>query len=117
MICILVSSGLQKKCKSFEVESGQYGTLMPLSEIPNVQPEGYLVRFPFYILAERDAKIVFTETENPDWLIDEAYEVGKKFYLITSAIPRTRTAGIALTTKPVVILLTIFQLNFGFFLL
>lgn len=107
----LVSLGLQKKCKVSEVESGQYETMIPLSDIPNVQPEGYLVRMPFYILAERDAKIAFSETENPDWLIDGVYEVGKyrefTLFLIMSSIPRTRTAGIALTTKPVTILLTI----------
>lgn len=83
VICFLVSSGMQKNCKKTEVESGQYETMIPLSDIPNVQPEGFLVRFPFYILAERDAKIVFSETENPDWLIEEVYEVGKNTFFIS----------------------------------
>lgn len=52
--------------------------MMKLSDVPGSQPEGYLVRFPFYILAERDAHILFSETENPDWFVDDVYEFGKK---------------------------------------
>lgn len=51
---------------------------MKLSDVPGSQPEGYLVRFPFYILAERDAHILFSEIENPDWFVDDVYEFGKK---------------------------------------
>lgn len=51
--------------------------MMKLSDVPGSQPDGYLVRFPFYVLAERDAHIVFTESENPDWFVDEVYEFGK----------------------------------------
>lgn len=50
---------------------------MKLSDVPGAQPDGYLVRFPFYVLAERDANIVFSETENPDWFVDNVYEFGK----------------------------------------
>lgn len=49
---------------------------MKLSDVPGSQPDGYLVRFPFYALAERDAHIVFAETENPDWFVDNVYEFG-----------------------------------------
>lgn len=69
------SLGLQKNCKSYEEWDEEYRTLMPLADVPGVQPDNYLVRFPFYILAERDANIVFTETQDPDWLVDNVYEI------------------------------------------
>lgn len=50
---------------------------MNISDVAGIQPDNYLVRFPFYILAERDAQIVFTETDNPDWFADNVYEIGK----------------------------------------
>lgn len=52
--------------------------MIPLANVTGVQPENYLVRFPFYILAERDANIVFSETQNPDWLVDNVYEIGER---------------------------------------
>lgn len=51
--------------------------MMNLSDVLGSQPDGYLVRFPFYVVAERDAHIVFAETENPDWFVDDVYEFGK----------------------------------------
>lgn len=57
---------------------------MPLSDIAGVQPDGYLVRFPFYVVAERDAHIVFSPTDNPDWFADDVYEFGKyaRFFFV-----------------------------------
>lgn len=69
------SLGLQKNCKTFEEWDEEYRTMIPLADVPGVQPENYLVRFPFYILAERDANIVFSETQEPDWLVDNVYEI------------------------------------------
>lgn len=63
-------------CMDYEEFDEEYRELMKISDIPNSQPENYLVRFPFYILAERDAHIIFTETAEPDWLVDNVYEVG-----------------------------------------
>lgn len=56
--------------------------MMKLSDIPGTQPDGYLVRFPFYVVAERDAHIVFAQTENPDWFVDDVYEFGKYFVCV-----------------------------------
>lgn len=50
---------------------------MKISDVPGTQSAGYLVRFPFYILAERDAHIIFTETNHPNWATDNVYEFGK----------------------------------------
>ncbi|XP_031630189.1 uncharacterized protein LOC116345171 [Contarinia nasturtii] len=65
---------LKKQCKQYEEWDDNYREMMNLSDVSGSQPDGYLVRFPFYALAERDAHIVFTETENPDWFSDEVYE-------------------------------------------
>lgn len=40
-----------------------------------LQPSGYLVRLPFYVLAPRDAHIVFSPTESPNWTRDNVYEI------------------------------------------
>lgn len=71
--------GLQRNCLTYKVWDEENRELYPLADMPGVQPENYLVRFPFYILAERDATIIFSETKNPDWLVDNAYEIGEKF--------------------------------------
>lgn len=75
MACIEIE-GLKKQCKQYEEWDDNYRQLMKLSDVPGSQPDGYLVRFPFYALAERDANIVFSTTENPDWFVDEVYEFG-----------------------------------------
>lgn len=72
------TQGLKKQCKQYEEWDDNYREMMKLSDVPGSQPEGYLVRFPFYALAERDVHIVFSETENPDWFVDEVYEFGKE---------------------------------------
>lgn len=74
-VAFSLSLGLQKNCKTFEEWDEEYRTMIPLADVPGVQPENYLVRFPFYILAERDANIVFSETQDPDWLVDNVYEI------------------------------------------
>lgn len=91
--------GLTKKCKVREEKDYDYKKLMKISDIPgiqvsnfnfngmycvrftkyliwfNLQPSGYLVRFPFYVLAPRDAHIVFSPVESPNWTRDNVYEI------------------------------------------
>lgn len=61
---------------------------MKLSDVPGSQPDGYLVRFPFYVVAERDAHIVFAGSENPDWFVEDVYEFGKyeTFFLLSCLV-------------------------------
>lgn len=66
---------LSKKCKVREEKNYDYKTLMKISDIPGIQPSGYLVRMPFYVLAPRDAHIVFSPTESPNWTRDNVYEI------------------------------------------
>lgn len=70
-----MSIGLEKKCKKREVVNYTYGKLIKISDIVGVQPIGYLVRFPFYVMAPRDAWIVFAADEKPRWPKDKVYEV------------------------------------------
>lgn len=51
---------------------------MKISDYPGIQPKGFLVRLPFYVLAARDAHIVFSPTEQPNWTRDNVYEIRKK---------------------------------------
>ncbi|XP_031619784.1 uncharacterized protein LOC116338571 [Contarinia nasturtii] len=66
---------LTKKCKVREEKDYDYKKLMKISDIPGIQPSGYLVRLPFYVLAPRDAHIVFSPTEFPNWTRDNVYEI------------------------------------------
>lgn len=77
--------GLKKQCKEYEEWDDNYRQMMALSDIPGSQPDGFLVRFPFYVIAERDAHIVFSVSQNPDWFVDDVYEFGNFSFLIISA--------------------------------
>lgn len=69
----------------YEESNDDYRQLMSLDDVPGTQPDGYLLRFPFYILGERDANIVFAETQYPDWFLDNVYEFSKcccHFFLV-----------------------------------
>lgn len=71
------TQGLKKQCKEYEEWDDNYRQMMKLSDVAGSQPDGFLVRFPFYVIAERDAHIVFSASENPDWFVDDVYEFGK----------------------------------------
>lgn len=63
-----------KKCKVREERNYDYRKLMKINDFPGSQPAGYKVRLSFYVLAPRDAHIIFAETESPNWTRDSAYE-------------------------------------------
>lgn len=73
-------TGLKKQCRLYQEWENDYNKFFNLSQIPDIQPDGYLVRFPFYILAERDAHIIFTENDDPDWQADYAYEISMSYF-------------------------------------
>lgn len=50
---------------------------MSLDDVPGSQPDGFILRFPFYVLGERDANVVFADTQYPDWFLDDVYEFSK----------------------------------------
>lgn len=69
--------GLNNQCVQYEESSDDYRQLMSLDDVPGSQPSGYILRFPFYVLGERDANVVFAETQYPDWFLDDVYEFSK----------------------------------------
>lgn len=72
-----VKSELQKQCRVREETKYDYRQLLKISDFPEMQPEGYIVKFPFYVLAARDAHIVFSPIERPNWTRDNVYEICK----------------------------------------
>lgn len=68
---------MNKQCQQYEEWDDEYKRMFELKSIDGLQPDGFLVRFPFYVLAGRDAQIVFAETENPDLFTDNVYEIGE----------------------------------------
>lgn len=75
---ILFVTGLTKQCQQRTEKNYDYKKLMKISDFPGIQPKGYLVRLPFYVLAPRDAHIVFSATESPNWTRDNVYEICKQ---------------------------------------
>lgn len=73
---------MKKQCQQYEEWDDEYEQMFELKSIKGLQPDGFLVRFPFYVLAGRDAQIVFAETENPDFFTDNVYEIGEYWLLI-----------------------------------
>lgn len=47
-----------------------------MSDIRNVQPEAYFARIVFYVQGARDANIIFTVTNHPNFELDNVYEFG-----------------------------------------
>lgn len=75
--------GLAKQCKLREERNYDYKKLIKIDDIPGIKPNGYLVRLPVYILAARDAHIVFSAKESPNWTRDYVYEIRKRTNIIT----------------------------------
>lgn len=68
-----------KYFKSYEVLPDhplKYVKFFKLAELPNVRPDGYIVRMPFYVQGPENAHILFTPKENPGDM-DMAYELSR----------------------------------------
>lgn len=76
MIIPYYTLGLRKQCESYETKTYDYH-LQPLDRILNGQPDGYMVRLAFYVIAGRDAHIIFTTNDHPSYQVDAAYEICK----------------------------------------
>lgn len=70
-------AGVYRQCERYEAKDYTYNNLSKISNIPNSQQEGYLVRFSFYVMGERDAYIIFTTSDKPSWNTDSAYEISR----------------------------------------
>lgn len=58
----------------------KYVKFIKLTELPEVRPDGYIVRIPFYVQGPGNAHILFAQKENPTEH-DDAYEIGRFFRL------------------------------------
>lgn len=70
---------MEEQCQTFIGTNDDYKTLISISDLKDAQPDGYLIRFSFYILGEREANIVFTQSLDPYWNYDDVYEISKIF--------------------------------------
>lgn len=57
------------------MENG-YEKVFAISDIGEIQPEGYLAKFTVFALGERDANIMLSSTSQPDLKRDFVYEIG-----------------------------------------
>lgn len=64
-------------CDYYEAYENNYTLFEPLTNLPNSQPDGYIARFPLYAIGARDAHIILTETNTPNWEKDWTYEICK----------------------------------------
>lgn len=51
---------------------------------PQIQPEGYLLRLPFYVMGKNNAHIMLSPVERPDQANDDVYEIGEYHIIIIS---------------------------------
>lgn len=71
--------GFEKYFKVIETKPNvpsKYLQWIKLDDVEGVRPNGYLLRFPFYLQGAQNAFVVVSTKENPTEL-DHAYELGK----------------------------------------
>lgn len=66
---------LTNLCRYADATENEYKDFYKITDIAGVRPDGYIINFPFYLQAERDAHILLTTgpTANPK---DNEYEFG-----------------------------------------
>lgn len=62
-----------KQCQTIQVKDNHYTKFFPLESLSNVH-EGVLVSLPLLIQGERNAHIILTTTDKPNWETDSVYE-------------------------------------------
>lgn len=61
-----------------------------MEKIPGAQPDGFLVNVPFLIQGDKEAHIVLSETDKPNWEVDNVYEFVVGGWGDTKAVIRRR---------------------------
>lgn len=49
---------MKKKCRSYEALENEYKDFFPINEVTGTQSDGYIINFPVYIQAARDAHVL-----------------------------------------------------------
>lgn len=76
--------GLKTSCDRYEQKIHGHYNLFKISDVENAQPNGYLVRFPFYMVGVDDFNVVFTTSDHQTSAFsqDDAYEAGERIWIM-----------------------------------
>lgn len=73
---------LTKRCNNYEAFENEYKKFFAISEIEGIRPDGYIIKLPVFIQAERDAHILLSP-QNRDDRSDDVYEICKELMIIS----------------------------------
>lgn len=73
---------IKEMCRSYEALENEYNDFFPISEVTGIRPDGYIINFPLFIQAEKDAHVLLTTRAVSD-RSDDCYEIRKRFYTLT----------------------------------
>lgn len=75
---------MAKACSKLVEKTGyDYTKLEEISSVPGIQPPGYVLRFPLYVMSKQEAHIVFSPKENLNETRDNnVYEFGNTYSLL-----------------------------------
>lgn len=74
-------------CDYEEVYENNYTLFEPLANMKDSQPDGFIARIPVYAIGARDAHIILTTSNSPDWQKDWAYEFRKTSWILMGGSP------------------------------
>lgn len=77
---------IKKLCRYADATENEYNEFFKITDITGIRSEGYIINFPFYIQAERDAHVLLTAKPEANREANE-YEIRK--YSIIVHINRT----------------------------
>lgn len=86
VLCHIFFTELVAKCKWYEAWENEYKKFHKLSDIKDSQPDGYLVKLPLYVHGSRDAHILLSATDKPNWETDNVYEIGEYYAGYSNAV-------------------------------
>lgn len=62
-------------CRHTEVIENEYNEFYKITDVTSIRPEGYIISFPFFVQAEKDAHILLTTGPKAN-REDNEYEFG-----------------------------------------
>lgn len=70
------SNEIENSCRFYESWENEYKEFFKITDIPRIRPEGYLIKFPVYIQATKDAHVLLSPRAADD-RADDVYEIRK----------------------------------------
>lgn len=71
---------IKELCRTYEALENEYNDFFPISEVTGIRPDGYIINFPLFIQAEKDAHVLLTTRAVSD-RSDDCYEICKRIHL------------------------------------